>query len=243
MTRSALTVGVLGGMGPEATVDFMARVVALTGGVTDQDHVRMLVDHNPRVPNRQAAIRSGDGKDVCAALAAMAVGLERAGADFLVMPCNSAHVFADAIREAVAIPLVSIIDCALREVARGTPRARRAGVLATDGLLATGLYQQALAAAGVEALVPQGEELDRLMALIGRVKAGDKRRDVGEGMGTLAELLVSAGAEAIVAACTEIPLVLPAANVSAPVISSTEVLAAETVALALGRATLPPQPG
>ena len=242
MTHSPLTVGVLGGMGPEATVDFMARVVALTGAATDQDHIRMLVDHNPRVPNRQSAIRAG-GEEVPQALAAMAAGLERAGADFLVMPCNSAHAFADAIREAVAIPLIGIIDCSVREVARVTPTARRAGVLATDGLLETGLYQQALAAAGIEALVPQGEDLGRLMALIGRVKAGDKGRDVGEGMGMLAELLVSAGAEAIVAACTEIPLVLPAANVSVPVISSTEVLAAETVALALGRSALPPQAG
>ncbi|HZD51607.1 MAG TPA: aspartate/glutamate racemase family protein, partial [Woeseiaceae bacterium] len=81
-------------MGPASTVDFMAKVVALTEARTDQDHVRMLVDHNPKVPNRQRAIREHD-TDVPRMLVDMARRLEAAGADFLVMPCNSAHAFAD----------------------------------------------------------------------------------------------------------------------------------------------------
>lgn len=238
MASSDPTVGVLGGMGPEATIDFLSRVLALTPAEKDQDHIRMLVDHNPRVPNRQAAIRTGS-RDVADELAAMAARLEAAGADFLVMPCNSAHAFTAAIREAAAVPFVSIITESIGRIDAMVPGARRVGVLATDGLLEAGVYQRALAEAGLEALVPLPDELSRLMALIGRVKAGDKGREVAEAMGTLAELLASAGAEVVVAACTEIPLVLPAANVSVPVISSTDVLARATVDLAQGRRPFP----
>ena len=103
------TVGVLGGMGPDATVDFMSKVIAATPAEKDQDHLRMLVDSNPHVPNRQEALLRG-GEDPGPVLAAMAKGLQAAGADFLVMPCNTAHAFKDAIIEAVDIPLVSIID-------------------------------------------------------------------------------------------------------------------------------------
>ena len=102
------TVGVLGGMGPEATVDFMAKVIALTDARRDQDHVRMLVDHNPQVPNRQDAIL-GDGEDPGPVLADMAADLEASGADFLVIPCNTAYVFEDAILAATHIPLISIV--------------------------------------------------------------------------------------------------------------------------------------
>ena len=88
------TAGVMGGMGPDATVDFMAKVIAYTDSGNDQDHVHMIVDNNPKVPNRQAAIR-GEALDVAGAIADMGRRLEEAGADFLVMPCNTAHVFLD----------------------------------------------------------------------------------------------------------------------------------------------------
>ncbi len=96
MADNSKVVGVLGGMGPEATVDFMARVIALTPTRTDEDHVRMIVDNNPHIPSRQTALLD-DGEEPGPVIAAMAAGLETAGADFLVMPCNTAHVYADAI--------------------------------------------------------------------------------------------------------------------------------------------------
>lgn len=231
--------GVLGGMGPDATVDFMSKVIALTGGRSDQEHIRMLVDHNPKVPNRQAAILEG-AEDPGPALARMARGLESAGADFLVMVCNSAHAFAGPIRKATTIPLVSIIDVALQEVSGVCPQARRAGLLATDGLIASGIYQDALEAAGLDPVLPRDEELGALMALVRRIKAGDRSVEVAQEMGTLAELLASAGAEVIIAGCTEIPLVLNAPVITVPVISSTDALARKTVQLARGVEALDP---
>ena len=233
MNRKELTVGVLGGMGPDATIDFMSKVIALTTAETDQEHIRMIVDHNPKVPNRQAAILHG-GADPGAELAAMATRLANAGADFLVMPCNSAHAFLEPLRQATTIPFVSIIELSIREARSIRPDARAVGVLATDGLLATATYQSALREAGYSPVLPEPEDLVRLMTLIRRIKAGDKSREVADEMGMLAELLASAGAEVIIAGCTEIPLVLDAAKVTVPVIASTDVLARKTVALARG---------
>lgn len=237
-TERQLTVGVLGGMGPAATVDFMSKVVTLTGARTDQEHVRMLVDHNPKVPNRQQAVRSGD-PGVPRLLAEMARRLEQAGADFLVMPCNSAHAFSAAVRAATAIPFVSIIDESIGEIRRLAPAARNVGVLATDGLLESGLFQQALAAAGYAPVLPDAEGLARLMTLVHRIKAGDTGGEVMQSMRERMDALIAGGAEAVIAGCTEIPLVLRAGGAPAPLVSSTDVLARRTVELATGKAPLP----
>lgn len=238
MSHSELTVGVLGGMGPEATIDFMADVLRLTGADTDQEHIHLVVDQNPKVPNRQQAIRSGHD-DVGPVLAAMARRLEQAGADFLVMPCNSAHVFESSIREATTLPFVSIVDVCVETIARACPVGGAVGLMATDGLVATGLYQRALEKAGFEAVMPNDPEQERLMRLIHRIKGSDKQRDVAQGMEELASSLLARGANAVLAACTEIPLVLKAEHLAVTLVSSTEALARRTVALARRERPLP----
>lgn len=240
MTDSELTVGVIGGMGPEATIDFMTDVLQLTDADRDQGHLHLIVDQNPKVPNRQQAIRSGEG-DVGPALATMARRLEQAGADFLVMPCNSAHAFEDSIRKATSLPFVSIVDVcveALEEACGGGV----VGLMATDGLAETGIYQAALEGAGFRPVLPDAGEQARLMSLIHRIKRGEKHRDVARGMAELARLLVDRGADAVLAACTEIPLVLGAGDLPVPLVSSTEALARRTVALARRALPLPRTP-
>ena len=222
------TVGVLGGMGPDATADFMSRVIRATPAEKDQDHLRMLVDNNPHVPNRQEALLRG-GEDPGPTLAAMARGLEAAGADFLVMPCNTAHAFVHAITEAVDIPLVSIIDATVDACGD----AGMIGVLATDGCIASGVFQEALANRGRVAVMPDDVEMDALMSLIRRIKAGDTDPDIVAGMRAIAEALAVRGAEVIVAGCTEIPLVLDQGMLDVPLVSSTDALARATVAFAL----------
>ncbi len=223
------TAGVIGGMGPDATVDFMAKVIAATPASKDQDHVHLLVDQNPKVPNRQAA-QAGAGEDPGPAMAAMAKGLEDAGADFLVMPCNMAHAFADPVRNAVSIPLVSIIDVtvdACREYAV-------VGILTTRGCLDAGIYQAELAAAGLNAVLQEEAEVAELMRLVTAIKAGDQGEPVARDMQCLAGALVDRGAQAIIAGCTEILLVLTPDMLDVPLVSSTDVLAEATVAIATG---------
>jgi aspartate racemase len=224
-----LTAGVLGGMGPDATVDFMAKVIAATSAENDQDHARMLVDHNPKVPNRQAALL-GDGEDPGPALAAMARGLQDAGAGFLVMPCNTAHAFADEIQAAVSIPLVSIIDVTV-DACRDKGAV---GVLATDGCLQTAIYQDALAQADIDCVLPNTGEIQELMRLISAIKAGERSEAVALRMRDVANAQVAKGARAIIAGCTEIPLVLTEDLLDVPLVSSTDVLAEITAAIASG---------
>ena len=238
MKNPQKTAGVLGGMGPEATVDFMARVIELTDADCDQDHVRMLVDHNPHVPNRQEAILDG-GEDPGPVLADMAADLEASGADFLVIPCNTAYAFEDAILAATHIPLISIVGVSIAAAQERAPGVNRIGLLVTDGCLQSGIYQSGLEAAGLEAELPTAEELGELMSLIKAIKGGKRTDETARGMAALADALVSRGADAIIAACTEIPLVLDQDAVSVPLVSSTDALAEITVKLATGEIPLP----
>jgi aspartate racemase len=233
MSATSKVIGVLGGMGPEATVDFMAKVIALTPAEKDQDHIRMLVDHNPTVPNRQTAILD-NGEDPGPALAEMAKRLEQAGADMLVIPCNTAYVFAASVREAVSIPLISIIDVTIDAVLQRDSSIGNVGVLATNGCLRGGVYQEALQSRSLSPVLPSGDELTELMVLVNKIKAGDKSTSVAAAMRELANALVARGAEAIVAGCTEIPLVLDESMLGVVLISSTDALAEETVRRARG---------
>jgi aspartate racemase len=238
MMETGKVVGVLGGMGPDATVDFMAKVIALTPADKDQDHIHMLVDHNPKVPSRQAAILD-KGEDPGPEIAAMARRLEAAGAEFLVIPCNTAYVFEASILEAVSIPLISIIDETIAAISEKSPAAKSVGLLATNGCLRANVYQQALRARGLSPVLPDDDQLDELMNLIYGIKSGDQSEAVSAAMRALANALVSCGAQAIVAGCTEIPLVLDDTMLSVPLISSTDVLAKRTVQFACGELPLP----
>jgi aspartate racemase len=229
--------GVLGGLGPAATVDFMARVLAHSDADNDQDHIRMLVDHNPTVPDRHRAI-AGDTPSVAPQLVDMARTLEAAGADFLVMVCNTAHAYTREIREAVAIPFVSIIEVTVEAVEHA---ASAVGVMAAEGCLSAGLYQEALEAAGHNAVIWDEAEASRFMELIYRIKAGERDPGMADDMSRLAASLAFAGAESLIAGCTEIPLVLDETSAGLPLLSSTDLLVQRTVALARGDTVLPPR--
>jgi len=225
-------------MGPDATVDFMAKVIALSDSGRDQDHVHMLVDQNPTVPNRQVAINSGEDT-VSPALTEMALRLESAGADFLVMVCNTAHVFIEDARGATSIPFVSIIDESVSEIDRVCPAAEKIGVMATDGCIDTNIYQGAILASGRSAVVPDAENMEKLMSLISAIKAGDQGEKIKDGMESVARSLVDAGANVLIAGCTEIPIVFEGDDFDVPVVASTNVLAQRTVEFATGVTPLP----
>ena len=229
MTSERKVVGVLGGMGPEATVDFMTKVIALTPADKDQDHIRMIIDHNPTIPSRQDAILA-DGEDPGPELAAMARRLEAAGADFLVIPCNTAYAFREDVIEAVNIPLVSIIDETIAALPEGCGAV---GLLATEGCLRAGVYQAAISQIGVEGVEPTRDELQELMQSVYAIKSGDTGEAVAASLRKLANALVDRGANAVIVGCTEIPLVLSKEDLDVPLLSSTDILAERTVQLAL----------
>lgn len=231
-------IGVIGGLGPAATLDLYASVLALTPATTDQEHVRLIIDADPEVPDRNRSV-AGLGPSSAPALIAKAERLRSAGADLLVMACNAAHAYRDQIVAAVGLPFVSIVDQAVAAVGALAPDAKAVAVLATTGTLDAGLYQEALARSGREVLALEGAELERFMELIYRVKGGDTGPQARAQMTSLASSLLEAGAEAIVAACTEVPLVLDEVvgpDRAVPLIDATDALARAIVAAGRPRA-------
>jgi aspartate racemase len=229
MRHPSRIVGVLGGMGPAATIDFMTKVLrhSQADATSEQDNVRLLVDSNPSLPDRNAAI-AGTGPSPAPALADMARALVAAGAELLVMPCNAAHAFAGVVVAATPVPFLNLIDETVASIVRDHPAARRIGVLAVSGAVQAQLYENVLSAVGLDPVVPTAEERAHFMQAVWAIKAGD----VAFGRAAVrdtAEALIARGAQVLVAGCTEVPLVLAPADVSVPLVDSTDVLAQRTV--------------
>lgn len=226
----SLVLGVLGGMGPAATLDFLAKLQALTPAKRDQDHIRTIVDINPQVPDRNDPFAKPGS-----VLAEMAGALRGAGADVLAIACNTAHAHADLISRSSGLPLIDMIGAGA--AAARESGARRAGVLGTRAAIK--LYREYLAAQGMGLVVLLPEQQEAFMALLSRIKAGDRSAEVADGMAGLAADLIAEGAEAVICGCTEVPLVLDPAAVRAPVIDAAEALARRCVAICLGLEPVP----
>lgn len=199
--------GILGGMGPLATVDFMRKVIELTPAVSDQDHIPMLVVSVPQVPDRTAAILRGGESPLPVLLDGLRT-LNRSGVACIAVPCNSAHHWYDDMVGASKAPILHIADAACDSlVARGIA-SRTVGFLGTSGVLAAGIYQNRLAARGFDCLVPDsGTQESHVMGGIYQVKAGDLSA-AHELLAAAADGLRARGAGAIILGCTEIPIVI-----------------------------------
>ena len=233
MQSNDKTVGVIGGLGPQATADFFNRVIRNTQAACDQDHLHVLIDNNPKVPNRNEAI-AGTGPSPAMELAKSAQRLQQAGADFLVMPCNTAHAFQNAITDAIEIPFLSIIDVTIDHVRRNFPEASVAGLLAADGCRQAGLYEQAYADLGLAMIKLSAARQAEFMQLVYLIKATGVSPETKKAMHELALILLSEGAEFIIGGCTEVPLTLTQGSLPVPLIDTTEILARHCVSYARG---------
>ena len=167
------TIGILGGMGPLATADLFRKITLLTDAACDNEHIRVYIDSNARIPDRTAAILSG-GPDPVPEMASALRSLERCGADCVIMPCNTAHYFLPRLQAMTSLPFLSMLEATAKTCAKDFP-GQTAAILATKGTLATGLYEKALNAQGVHCLVPDEGEQDVLMHLIYDVVKASKR--------------------------------------------------------------------
>ncbi len=222
----SLILGLLGGMGPAATLDFLGKLQALTPAAVEADHIRVLMDLNPQVPDL-----SQESMSAALELAEMAQGLAGAGAEVLAIACNSAHVHARTVEDASDLPLIDMIECAAQE-AEDTD-VLRVGVLGTKQALR--LYHEHLAARGLSAVFLPPERQAEFMALLAQIKAGDVGETVRAAMRALAQELVAAGAGCLIAGCTEVPLVLSASDLKVPLVDSALALARRCVAVCTGR--------
>ncbi len=233
-----LTTGVLGGMGPQATVDFMTKIIRQTPAQLDQDHIPLIIDHNPLVPNRHKSL-NGSGDDAKAPLIEMAKKLEGAGAHFLVMVCNTAHAYHADIQGKISIPFISIVDEVVAHIQENYPSVKNIGIMAADGCLHANIYQQALLHKSFVPIQWHEDRSRQFMELLFRIKTGNVGDESRKEMVLLSQYLSDAGAELIISGCTEIPLVMTAKDIDIPLIESTDILVQQTIAYATQKSKLP----
>ena len=232
--------GILGGMGPDATVDFMNRLIRLVDAKEDADHIRCIVDNNPKVPSRIKALFEGGKEDPTPCLMDMARRLEVWGADFLAMPCNTAHHYYGQIQSSVRIPVLNMIELAAKAVQQKFPHVRKVGILATSATVKVGLYEKAFGALGMETLYPDKPEQAELLALIKSVKAGQLGQAQRAALMMTGRHVLEKGAQALVLACTELSVIAPQVG-ELPFVDASQALAEETVAIAKNRSSYPYQ--
>ncbi|MGB4377731.1 MAG: amino acid racemase [bacterium] len=225
-------IGILGGMGPEATADLFLKIIRATPADKDQEHLRVIIDNNPQIPDRTAAIFS-QGDDPLPLLVETAKNLARAGADFIVIPCNTAHYYYQELQAQCPLPVLNMIELCARRAREIVPALERIGLLATRGTVATGLYEKAFQQWGVQVLTPPEEEQERIMRVIYGVKAGRPPGELKHLWLPVVKGLVNRGVQAVVLGCTELPLVIDPAEVPVPVLDATAILAQEAVSSAL----------
>lgn len=198
-------IGILGGMGPEATVHMMARVVAMTAAEDDSDHVPMMVDNNTQIPSRIKALIEKTGDDPGPVLADMARGLESSGAKALAMPCNTAHHYAAIIEKAVGIPLLNMVTLSSSRLHALEQPVKRVGILASPVVQTTQIFDHAFEPHGIKTVYPvnQNRMLDAIRAL--KIDSGDA---IAQKIIEKASLeLVENRADCLLIACSEISII------------------------------------
>jgi aspartate racemase len=221
-------IGILGGMGPEATIDLFTKIVKGTRVRRDQDHLRIVIDNNPKIPDRTLAIQ-GHGPSPLPALIESAKVLEKAGADFIVIPCVTAHHFHPGLQKRLRIPVLHIIEETMKHIRSRLKGIRRIGLIATTGTVHTGFIQRAFSASRIELILPSPrvQEVRVMEAIYGKegIKAIGPSAHSRRLILTACNALIRQGAEAILAGCTEIPLVLKDGDLPVPVIDPISILA------------------
>ena len=226
----AKVIGILGGMGPEATLDCFGKILKNTPAKRDSDHLRVVIDSNPEIPDRIAAIL-GDGESPVPALVDCCRGLEKAGADFIIVPCVTVHYFHPEIQAESPLPVLSIIDEVDDTIERNFPETRTAGLMGTVATVKSGLFQNRLAQDKIKTLVPDSTRQSKIIDAIKDIKDSQlsrTRSDITADLIEAAEHLIEkkpAGADVIIAGCTEIPLALGQEHLTVPYLDSLTILA------------------
>lgn len=219
-------IGIVGGMGPMATVDLFQMIVRYTDSADDQGHIRIFIDNNTQIPDRTAAILRGDDSPA-EAIIGSAKGLAGLGADMILIPCNTAHYFYEKIQAGVDVEVVNMIDETAKEISRRG--LTQVGLLATTGTVRTGLYRRYCEKRGITVLEPDEKGQSAVMDFIyAGVKASNASFDTGA-FRAAAEDLLEQGAQALILGCTELPVGFKMYGIGLPNVNTLEVLAKTAV--------------
>lgn len=225
------TLGILGGMGPEATLCLFSLIIKNTDAAKDQEHIPVIIYNNPQIPDRTKHIVYGEESPL-PMLIEGAKFLEKSGADAILIPCNTAHFYAPQIKELIAVPIIDMIETTAKFIKDREGESCKVGVLATTGTIRSNLYQKSLAKEGIDSITLSPEEQEELVmeAIYGKkgVKAGFKKYPALL-LKEAASLLCDRGAQYIIAGCTEIPLVLTGKELKCNFVNTMELLAREAI--------------
>lgn len=222
-------VGVIGGIGPMSTAYFYELVLSLTDASCDQEHVNMIILNHASIPDRTSFICGKSDNSPLPYLIKDAGNLEKIGAEFIVIPCNTAHYFFDEVAKSVKVPVLNIVTEAVSFAKKRFPDIKRLGILATDGTILSKTYELACAREGIECVIPDAEYQAMTMSLIyDTVKAGKKVNK--DEFNKILEHMRSRECSCIVLGCTELSVAKNECGISSPdVLDSLEVLAIRTV--------------
>lgn len=228
------TVGILGGMGPLATNAFFSALLEATEAERDQDHVHILIDSDPTIPDRTDYLLR-DGEDPRPAMVRAAQRLAAGGSDLLVMPCNTAHVFLRDVQSQTSVPFLDWIKVAVEAVLRHDPRT--VGILGTSATVALGVYPPAFARFGVETITPDVPDQAAVQQIIRAIKMSTATEGDRAELFRVGARLVDQGADVLLLACTELPILVSAADHGwpCPTVDPAAAVARAVVALAGGR--------
>lgn len=222
-------VGIIGGIGPMSTVYFMEMIINMTDATKDQEHINMVVLNHATIPDRTSYILGKSSENPLAVMVEDAKKLQQAGADFIVIPCNTAHYFFEEIKKSISIPMINIVEETVQYACRTIPDLKKLGVLATTGTVQSSTYQIACEKQGIECVVPDVTGQEMVMKIIyEQVKAG-KEIDIAL-FYHLVETLKEKGCQAVVLGCTELSVVKRDFHIKrTDIIDSLEVLAMKTI--------------
>ena len=222
------TIGILGGMGPLATADLLLKIIRHTRAEKDQDHIRVFIDNNSRIPDRTEAILRG-GENPLPEMSSALKNLLACGADGIIMPCNTAHYFHGQLQALSPKPILHMPEITARACREGFP-GKTVAILATSGTLESGIYHRVLEAADIPFLVPD-EEAQRLLMYLTYdvVKAGVPLEREKDSWRNLLAGLRKKGADYFILGCTELPLLAQGLEVPGPFIDPTDELARAAV--------------
>jgi aspartate racemase len=224
-TEPQRIVGILGGMGPEATANFYSEIVRLTPAKKDQEHLPVLIYSLPQVPDRSTCIVSGS-REIVPWLTQAVRKLERGGASFIAIPCNTAHYYHADMQRAVRIPVLNMITETADAVVREHPRAKTIGLLATNGTVRSKLYEDEFARRGLRVLLPSPTmQQCCVMDAVYSIKSGGTKQSQADLLARAGDDLIRRGADVIVLGCTEIPLAFDVKRSRVPVVNATQILA------------------
>jgi len=224
--RNRKVIGILGGMGPEATADLYMKIINFCqkkyGARYDCDYPQIIVNSIP-APQMIDSLNKTREVELCNMLMEGVKKLEASGVDFIVIACNTVHYFIEKLRKATSIPILSIIEETTKKAKEN--KIKKIGLLATTTTAKQKVYERELVKFGITSILPDEKSQAEVTEIIRKIIAGDKSRKDKNKLENVIEGLLKRGARGVILGCTDLPIILKKDNFDIDILDSTEVLA------------------